>query len=58
MRPTEEDQEALEILAKRDDLSSWEEEFLISLDERRDWTAKQAAKFDEVWERKMNPGGA
>lgn len=52
-RPTAEDQEALEILAKRDDLSEWEETFLASLEDRASWTEKQAAKFDELWQEKM-----
>lgn len=51
MRPTQEDQEALELLSKRDSLSEWEEGFLASIADRDIWTAKQAAKFDEVWER-------
>lgn len=52
-RPTSEDHEALDILAKRDDLSEWEETFIGSLDERESWTIKQAAKFDELWQEKM-----
>lgn len=58
MRPTAEDQEALEILGKRDDLTEWEEDFLQSLSEKASWTEKQAVKFDEIWIAKMNPGGA
>lgn len=51
---SDEDCEALEILAKRDDLTEWEESFLENLSERSMWTDGQKAAFDRLWERKMN----
>lgn len=50
---SDEDREALELLAKRDDLTEWEEDFLASLDDREAWTDKQKAAFDALWEKKM-----
>ena len=55
--PSAEDREALEILAQRDDLTEWEEDFLESLESRETWTEKQKATFDELWDRKMKRGG-
>jgi hypothetical protein len=50
---SDEDREALEILAKRDDLTEWEEDFLQALHSRHLWTDRQKEKFDELWKRKM-----
>ena len=52
-RPTPEDLDALAILAKRDDLTEWEEGFLASLDEAHAWTVKMGHVFDRLWHDKM-----
>lgn len=52
-RPTPEDDEALTLLAKRDDLTEWEEGFLESLSTQAVWTERQGLAFDHLWERKM-----
>jgi len=52
-RPTADDDEALELMAKRDDLSEWEEGFIESLAGQTVWSVKQGEKFDELWTRKM-----
>lgn len=57
LMPSAEDREAIEILSKRDDLSPWQEDFLESLDAREQWTEKQKATFDALWEQKMNGKG-
>lgn len=55
-RPDNEDKQAHELLAQRDDLTAWEEEFLESLIQTEGWSAKQGALFDELWEEKTNSG--
>lgn len=50
---SDEDKEALEILAKRDDLTEWEEDFLQALHGRPIWTDRQKEKFDQLWKEKM-----
>lgn len=57
-RPDTEDEQALELLAARDDLSTWEEEFLESLSQAEGWSAKQGGLFDELWEEKTRSGSA
>ena len=51
--PSQEDAEALILLAQRDDLSEWEEGFLASLEEAEEWTERQHLVFNELFERKM-----
>lgn len=52
-RPTPEDDEAIDFLAKRDDLTEWEEDFLEDLSTLAVWTERQGFAFDQLWERKM-----
>ena len=56
-RPTTEDREAIDILMNSQQMNVWEDDFVCSLRQQADdgkiWTEKQAAKFDEVWERVM-----
>lgn len=55
--PTTEDREAVDLLALRDDLTEWEEDFLDSLDNHDIWTMQQHEKLDVLFERKMSGGG-
>jgi len=49
-RPTKEDREALRLLLGREDLSDWAAEFVDSLRNwDGDWTPKQTAAFDHLW---------
>ena len=57
IRPDDEDEKAMEVLAKQDSLSPWETEFLESLAATTHWSAKQGACFDEVWEKIMTGRG-
>ena len=51
-RPIKEDLEALRILLTREDLSDHAAEFIDSLRNwNGQWTPKQAAYFDHIWER-------
>ena len=50
-RPSAEDDECLELLLADERCTTWEGHFMESLADHDQWTEKQAAKFDEIWER-------
>jgi hypothetical protein len=51
MRPTEEDQEALELLLDIDRIPEQSARFLESFVEMKTWTVKQCKWFDDLCER-------
>jgi hypothetical protein len=53
MRPTEEDEEALDLLLANDRIPEQSARFLEGLVDRGEWTPKQCAWFDDLCERHL-----